>query len=79
MTGKVFSRVVALFGGNIIAAEPSYSDMPDFAEEIGCEVRWVPLDSEFKLDLDAMEKNIDENTSMNQKLIPYQLKLLHLR
>ena len=51
-------------GGNIIAAEPSYSDMPDFAEEIGCEVRWVPLDSEFKLDLDAMEKNIDENTSM---------------
>ena len=51
-------------GGNIIAADPSYSDMPDFAEEIGCEVRWVPLDSEFKLDLDAMEKNIDENTSM---------------
>lgn len=51
-------------GGNIVAAEPSYSDMPDFAEEIGCEVRWVPLDSEFKLDLDAMENNIDENTSM---------------
>ena len=50
-------------GGNIVTADPSYADMPDFAESLGCEVRWVPLNDEFKLDLPAMEAKVDENTS----------------
>ncbi len=51
-------------GGNIISADPSYADMPAFAEELGAEVRWVPLTSEYKLDLKAMEAKIDENTKL---------------
>lgn len=51
-------------GGNIVTAEPSYGDMPSKIEKFGTEVRWVPLTSEYKLDLKAMEAKIDENTSM---------------
>ena len=51
-------------GGNIVTADPSYSDMPDFAESLGAEVRWVPLNDEFKLDLKAMEDKVDGNTKV---------------
>ena len=51
-------------GGNIISADPSYADMPSFAEDLGAEVRWVPLTSEYKLDLKAMEAEMDENTKL---------------
>lgn len=50
--------------GNIITGEPSYADLPRSAEEMGGEVRWIPLDDEYKLDLKAMESAIDENTSL---------------
>lgn len=51
-------------GGNIVSGDPSYADMPSFAEELGAEVRWVPLTSEYKLDLKAMETKIDDNTKL---------------
>lgn len=51
-------------GGNIIAGDPTYADMPAFAEELGGEVRWVPLTDDYKLDLVAMENRIDENTKL---------------
>lgn len=50
--------------GNIITGEPSYTDLPRSAEEMGAEVRWIPLDDEYKLDLQAMESAVDENTSL---------------
>jgi histidinol-phosphate aminotransferase len=51
-------------GGNIISGDPSYADLPSKAEKMG--VKWVkvPLTTEFKLDLDAMEKAIDANTGL---------------
>lgn len=51
-------------GGNIVTGDPSYSDMPSKIEKFGTEVRWVPLTSEYKVDLKAMEAKIDENTKM---------------
>ena len=51
-------------GGNVVAGDPSYSDMPSRIEEFGGEVRWVPLTDEYKLDLKAMEAKVDENTKM---------------
>lgn len=51
-------------GGNIVTAEPSYGDMPSKIEDFGTEVRWVPLTGEYKIDLKAMEAQVDENTSM---------------
>ena len=50
--------------GNIVTGEPSYADLPESAEDLGSEVRWIPLDNEYKLDLDAMEAAVDENTSL---------------
>lgn len=49
-------------GGNMVAGDPSYADMPSFAESMGAEVRWVKLNDEYKLDLKAMEAAVDENT-----------------
>lgn len=54
----------AQLGGNIVAGDPSYSDMPSRIEEFGGEVRWVPLTDEYKLDLKAMEAKVDANTKM---------------
>lgn len=50
--------------GNIVTAEPSYADLPESAENLGGEVRWIPLTDEYKLDLDEMEAAVDENTSL---------------
>ncbi|CAN5340985.1 histidinol-phosphate transaminase [soil metagenome] len=51
-------------GGNIISGDPSYEDLTDRVE--GFNGKWVrvPLTSEYKLDLDAMEKAVDEKTSL---------------
>jgi histidinol-phosphate aminotransferase len=50
--------------GNVVTGEPSYADLPSKAEKIGQKWIKVPLTSEFKLDLDAMEKAIDANTNL---------------
>ncbi|HTI89884.1 MAG TPA: histidinol-phosphate transaminase [Puia sp.] len=51
-------------GSNIITGDPSYADLPSKAERMGVKINRVPLTSEFKLDLDAMEKAIDSNTTL---------------
>jgi histidinol-phosphate aminotransferase len=51
-------------GSNIITGDPSYADLPSKAERMGVKINRVPLTSEYKLDLDAMEKAIDANTSL---------------
>jgi len=51
-------------GGGIISGDPSYEDLPSRAEKL--ESKWVkvPLTSDYKLDLDAMEKMINNKTSL---------------
>lgn len=51
-------------GSNIITGDPSYADLPSKAERMGVKIVKVPLTAEFKLDLDAMEKAIDANTTL---------------
>jgi histidinol-phosphate aminotransferase len=51
-------------GSNIITGDPSYADLPSKAERMGVKINKVPLTSEYKLDLDAMEKAIDANTTL---------------
>ncbi len=51
-------------GSNIITGDPSYADLPSKAERMGVKINRVPLTPEFKLDLDAMEKAIDANTTL---------------
>jgi histidinol-phosphate aminotransferase len=51
-------------GGNIITGDPSYEDLPTRATRIGAQWVKVPVTSDFKLDLDAMEKAIDGNAGL---------------
>src|SRR5580698_95883 len=51
-------------GCNVITGDPSYADLPSKAAKIGTNWVKVPLTAEFKLDLDAMEKAIDGNTTL---------------
>lgn len=51
-------------GAEIISADPTYNDMPSTAESHGA--RWVkvPLTTDYKHDLDAMEAKITANTGL---------------
>jgi len=51
-------------GSNVISGDPSYEDLPSRAVAVNAKWVKVPLTSEYKLDLDAMEKAIDANTSL---------------
>jgi histidinol-phosphate aminotransferase len=51
-------------GGNIITGDPSYEDLPTRASKVGEKWIKVPVTTDFKLDLDAIEKSIDDNTAL---------------
>ncbi len=51
-------------GGNIITGDPSYADLPSSAEGFGAEIIKVPLTIDYKLDLDAMEKKVNDKTKL---------------
>lgn len=51
-------------GKSIITGDPSYDDLPSTAEGFGGKWIKVPLTAEFKLDLDAMEAKVDDNTGL---------------
>jgi len=51
-------------GGNIVTGDPSYADLPSKAVKMGVEWRKVPVTADYKLDLEAMEKAIDDKTGL---------------
>lgn len=51
-------------GKTIISGDPSYDDLPFHATKFDGKWVKVPLTSDFKLDLDAMEAKIDANTGL---------------
>jgi len=51
-------------GTNIITGDPSYPDLPSKAERMGAKWVKVPLTADYHLDLEAMEKAIDANTTL---------------
>jgi histidinol-phosphate aminotransferase len=51
-------------GGSIISGDPSYEDLPSRAPHFGGKWVKVPLTTDYKLDLDAMEKAIDSTTKL---------------
>jgi histidinol-phosphate aminotransferase len=50
--------------GAIISGDPTYEDLPHKAETLGSKWQKIPLTSDYKLDLAAMEKAIDGQTSL---------------
>jgi len=65
-SGPLLQAAVAYFGkmgGNLISGDPTYGNIPnDMTEYFKTTWKKVPLTSEYKLDLDAMEKAIDDKT-----------------
>jgi histidinol-phosphate aminotransferase len=51
-------------GAEIITADPSYSSLPSDAESLGAKWVKVPLTTDYKLDLDAMEAKITSKTGL---------------
>ena len=51
-------------GSNIVTGDPTYEDLPHKATLLNTQWKKIPLTSELKMDLDAMEKAIDANTSL---------------
>lgn len=50
--------------GNIVSGDPTYDDLPEKAEMLNAKWIKVPLTSEHKLDLPAMEKAVTPETSL---------------
>jgi histidinol-phosphate aminotransferase len=67
-SGPLLQAAVAYFGklgGNLISGDPTYGNIPnDMTEYFKTEWKKVPLTSDYKLDLDAMEKAIDDKTGL---------------
>lgn len=65
-SGPLLQAAVVHFGkmgGNLVSGDPTYGNIPnDMAEHFNTTWKKVPLTSEYKLDLDAMEKAIDDKT-----------------
>jgi len=51
-------------GSNIITGETTYEDLPSKASQLGAKWVKVPLTKTYSLDLDAMEKAVDANTTL---------------
>jgi histidinol-phosphate aminotransferase len=51
-------------GAEIITGDPSYNEIPSDASRLGSKIITVPLTSDYKLDLDAMEAKIGPNTGL---------------
>jgi histidinol-phosphate aminotransferase len=67
-SGPLLQAAVAYFGklgGNLISGDPTYGNIPnDMTEYFKTEWKKVPLTADYKLDLDAMEKAIDDKTGL---------------
>lgn len=51
-------------GGNVVSGDPTYEDLPQCAERLGAKWIKVPLTSDYKMDLDAMEKAVNADTKL---------------
>ena len=49
-------------GGEIVAAEPTYAELTDYARKRGVEVRFVPVDAQLRHDLPAMAAAVSAHT-----------------
>src|SRR5580692_1848368 len=51
-------------GSNVVSGDPTYADLPGKAAKYGATWVKVPLTTDYKLDLEAMEKAVDANTTL---------------
>lgn len=61
---KAAGLVYGLHGGEIVAAEPTFLALMDYAEQFGAYVHYVPVDENLAHDIDAMAKRMTGNTRL---------------
>jgi histidinol-phosphate aminotransferase len=49
-------------GGEILAAQPTYSELPDYARHAGATLKFVPVDKQLRHDLPAMRAAVSDRT-----------------
>src|SRR5258707_13669167 len=49
-------------GGEIIAAEPTYAELTNYAKHAGAQLKFVPVDKQLNHDLAAMRAAVSERT-----------------
>ena len=59
---RALGLLVGRDGGEIIAALPTYSELPDYAKGAGASLKFVPVDKELKHDLNAMRAAVTKRT-----------------
>ncbi|MBU2527095.1 MAG: aminotransferase class I/II-fold pyridoxal phosphate-dependent enzyme [Bacteroidetes bacterium] len=60
ITGLTF----AANGGEIIAGQPTFLAMMDFAEKWGASINWVPVNEKLEYDLQEIEKRVSDKTKL---------------
>ena len=61
---RATGRMYGIEKKEIITCKPTYLALLTYAKEFGCNINWVPLDSDLKFDLDEIERRTNNNTSM---------------
>jgi histidinol-phosphate aminotransferase len=61
---KITGLTYGLYGGEIIAADPTYQSLLSYADQFGAQIIRVPVDDQLNHDLPEMEKRITSNTRL---------------
>lgn len=61
---RVAGLTYGLHGGEIVAADPTFLALLDYAEQFGAYIHKVPVDDNLAHDIDAMEKRLTGNTRL---------------
>lgn len=59
---RALGMLAARDGGEIVAAQPTYLELPRYAEGCGAKIRFVPVDSRLRHDLPAMHAAVTART-----------------
>ncbi len=57
-------------GGVIVAAEPTYAELPDYARQAGAVLKFVPVDKQLRHDLSAMHAAVTPQTGRSTYATP---------
>ena len=61
---KLSGLAVANQSGEVIAGQPTFLALADYAKSWGATVKWIPVDSNMGYDLKSIEQNISNKTKM---------------
>ena len=61
---RITGLAISNKGGNIVAGQPTYLALMNYAEAWGAEIKWVPVDSDKGYNLKKIRESIDKETNM---------------